>query len=198
MHYATRNHALAPATRWVLEEGRLQLEDGKGPPRVVPLGWVRELRLDFAPTRPERNRFRCRLKLFNGETLTFFNRTYAGIYDFRETSAEYVAFVSALRDALARHAPGCRFIAGAGGVSYFFNVLTTVFIFGCFAAIAWFLFVVGLTWMLALKLLILIFYVPVLLRWVVRNRPRDFAPAAIPRAAVSSPVRAGCRISLTS
>lgn len=179
-HYATRNHAFVPATTWVLEGAALRLEDDKGPPRVIPLGQVRALRLDFAPSRPERNRFRCRLTVHPAETLTFYNRTYRGYYDFPETSPEYVAFVRALVAALRLHAPACRFLAGATGISYFFNVLTTAFIFACFAAISWFLFRVGLTWMLAIKILILIFFVPTLIHWVARNRPRGFAPSAIP------------------
>lgn len=180
MRYSTRNHALVPATTWVLDGETLRLEDDKGPPRVIPLGRVRSMRLDFAPTRPERNRFRCRLTLAGGEVLTFFNRSYAGFNRFPDTSAEYVAFVRACTAALMRHAPGCQFFAGATWPSYFFNLLTTGFIFLCFAAIAWFLMRVNLTWMIALKILILIFYVPVLIRWVVRNRPHAFHPGAIP------------------
>jgi len=180
MRYATRNHALVPAMIWTLDGAALLLDDGKGPPRMVPLDRVRALRLDFAPTRPERNRFRCRLTLMGGEILTFFNRTYAGFSDFRDTSAEYVAFVQGLVAALRQHAPGCRFRAGAGGPVYVLNVLATVFVFCCFGAIAWFLFLINLTWLLAVKILILIFYVPVLIYWVVRNRPRTFPPAAIP------------------
>ncbi len=74
-------------------------------------------------------------------------------------------------------------------MSYFFNVLTTLFVFACFAAIAWFLFRVNLTWMLVIKVLILVFYVPVLLRWVVRNRPRAFAPAVIPADVLPPAIR---------
>lgn len=180
MRYATRNHALVPAITWVLVGDTLRLEDDKGPPRVIPFRRVREMRLDFAPTRPERNRFRCRLTLVGGEVLTFFNRTYKGLYQFPDTSAEYVAFVGALKDALKHHAPGCQFFAGATWPAYFFNALTTGFIFLCFAAIAWFLVRVNLTWLVAIKILLLIFYVPVLLRWVVRNRPREFQPTRIP------------------
>ena len=180
MRYPTRNHALVPAVTWVLDGAIVRLEDGQGPPREVALAQVRALRLDFAPTRPERNRFRCRLVLASGETLTFFNRTYAGLNDFRDTSAAYAAFVTALVSALRRHAPGCRYRAGTGVAVYALNLLATGFIFCCFGAIAWFLYRINLTWMLVLKILILIFYVPALLYWVVRNRPRAFDPTAIP------------------
>jgi hypothetical protein len=180
MRYATRNHALVPATVWTLDGAALTLEEGKRPPRVLPLAAVHALRLDFAPTRPERNRFRCRLTLHGGTTLTFFNRTFAGFADFRETSADYVAFVQALVAALRQHSPQCQFIAGATWPSYLFNLAATAFVFLCFAAISWFLLRVNLTWLIALKVLILLFYVPTLLRWVARNRPRRFHPVTIP------------------
>lgn len=180
MRYATRNHALVPATTWVLDGGVLRQEDDKGPPREIPLDRVRVLRLDFAPTRPERNRYRCRLELAGGETLTIFNRTYVSFGNFADTSADYVAFVQALIAALRQHAPRCEWIAGASAASYFFNLLATGFIFGCFGLISFFLFSVGLTWLIVLKILLLLFYVPVLLRWVMRNRPRAFSPKLIP------------------
>ena len=188
MRYPTRNHAFAPKTTWVIEEPWLRLEEERNPPvppRSVPLGEIVRVRLDFAPTRPERNRYRCRLTLRTGETLEFFNRTYAGVYDFRDTSAEYVGFVRALHDALAAGAalaPGRRFVTGAGWGSYAANLVATAFVFLCFGVIAWFLARVNLTWMIGLKLLILIFYVPTLLRWVARNRPGDYRPEAIPAA----------------
>ncbi len=84
------------------------------------------MRLDFDPTRMERDRFRCRLELASGETLAFFNRTYRGIADFQDTSAEYTAFVRQLHEALARHHPGCRFTAGVSGVCYALNLAALI------------------------------------------------------------------------
>lgn len=178
--YATRNDAFSPATIWVLDGAVLRIEPDKGAPRAIPLGQVRSLRLDYAPTRPERNRYRCQLMLPSGQTLTCFNRTCAGIYDFRDTSADYVGFVSALAAALAQHAPGCRFVTGATHASYAFNLAATAFVLLLLGSVAWFLLVSGLVWLLAIKALFLLFYLPTLFRWVARNRPRSFDPAAIP------------------
>jgi hypothetical protein len=36
-----------------------------------------------------------------------------------------------------------------------------------------------LTWLIAVKLLILIFYLPALVRWLARNRPRPLVPSAL-------------------
>jgi len=185
--YATRNHAFTPACVWTLEGATLRIEDATGGERVVPLAEVKEMRLDFAPTRPELNRFRCRLALRDGGSLEFFNRTYAGVYDFRDTSAEYVAFVQVLAAALVSHAPGCGFFSGATSASYLLNVLATAGLFVCFGLISFFLLASGLTWLIAVKLLILIFYLPALARWLARNRPRPLVPSSLPPELLPAP-----------
>lgn len=177
--YATRNDAFSLARVWTLEGATLRITDSKGGERLIPLAGVNDVRLEFAPTRPELNRFRCRLTLRSGEKLEFFNRTYAGLYDFRDTSADYSGFVRALTAALARHAPGCRCLAGASGATYVLSVLATVGLVLCLGLISVFLLASGLTWLIAIKLVIVIFYVPALVRWLKRNRPRPLNPVAL-------------------
>jgi hypothetical protein len=181
MRYATRNHAFAPACTWVLNDGMLQREvaDG-GPPAPYLLATVTKLRLDFHPTRADRNCFRCRLRLRDGRRLELLNRTWRGPLNFVDTSADYVAFVTALVAEVHRHAPGCRFAAGTTPLHYAVNLGATAFIALCFAAIAWFLARVNLTWMVGIKIVVILFYLPTLLRWLSRNRPRGFTPPAIP------------------
>lgn len=128
MRDTTRNHAFVPATVGVLDGGLLRLANDKGPPRTVPLAEVAEVRLSFAPTRPEPRRYRCRLTLRSGVTLKFFNRTYRGVYDFSDTSAAYVAFVQALHAAIVQYAPDCRFAAGADSGAYALNWAAMVFV----------------------------------------------------------------------
>jgi hypothetical protein len=196
--YATRNDALSLARVWQLDGAVLRINDVKGGEQVVRLSEVKDVRLEFAPTRPELNRFRCQLTLRNGERLEFFNRTYAGLYDFRDTSAEYVGFVQALMGALVRQAAGCRFLAGASGANYLLSVAATVGLILCFGLISFFLLASGLTWLIAVKLLILAFYLPTLVRWLKRNRPQSFAPAAIPGALLPAPVSMAEASSLTA
>jgi hypothetical protein len=180
MRYATRNHAFVPATTWVLGEGVLQLEDDKGPPRVLALADVAQVRLEFAPSRPEPTRYRCRLTLRQGTTLDFFNRTYRGVYDFADTSTEYVTFVQALHAALVKHAPGCRFIAGATGASYALSLMATGFLVILMIIAALFLYFNGLAWLILLKVSLIAIFAPNLFRWLARNKPRVYASAAIP------------------
>jgi len=181
MRYPTRNHAFVPATTWVIDGAELRLEDDKGPPRVIALAEITEVRLEFAPTRPERNRFRCRLTLRGRQTIEFYNRTYAGVYDFRDTSAGYRAFVQALTAALAQHAPGCRCLAGAlPAIFWINNAILGVVAIAVIAAMFFFI-TVGNFWVVIIKLLLVAFYTPVAVRWFQKNRPREFVLPAIPQ-----------------
>jgi len=180
MRYPTRNHAFVPATTWVIDGAELRLEDDKGPPRVIALAEITEVRLEFAPTRPEPMRYRCRLTLRKGTPIEFFNRTYRGVYDFADSSEGYVAFVRALHEALVAHSPGCRFVAGATGVGYALNLVATVFLVVLMVGAALFLYFNGLAWLILLKLSLIAIFAPNLFRWLARNKPRVYAFAAIP------------------
>ncbi len=181
LRYTTKNNALTSSQTWVLDGASLRVENlTGGSPRVVPLSSIRSLRLDYAPSRPERNRYRCTLLATGFFGLEFYNRTYKAPFVFNDTSPEYVAFVRALHAALIAHAPRCRYHAGAGWGSYVLNLLVTVWIALCFAAISWFLSRVNLTWMIAIKIALLLFYMPALVHWVHRNRPREYEPESIP------------------
>ncbi len=180
VRYATRNDAFVPAVTWELAGAVLRLADGKGPPREIPLHRAVSLHLAYAPTRPELNRYRCRLKLNHGEVLTCFNRTYKGIYDFQETNVEYITFVIALTKALALYAPACRFYSGESGSSYTLNVLVTIGLLVGLVLLGVFMALVGFGWLLVLKLALMAYYTPALYRWLKRNRPTPFAPEKIP------------------
>ncbi len=193
MRYITRNHAFAPTTMWVIDGGSLRLEQQAAPPvppRVVPLVAIAQVRLEFAPTRFEPRRFRCRLTLHSGETLEFFNRTYAGLADFRDTSAAYRDFVGALHDALAARAelaPGRGFVAGSTAGAYAASAAGLGVALVALAVAALLLIATGLWWLLIVKLAVIALSVPVAMRWMQRNRPRPYDPAAIPAEVLPGP-----------
>lgn len=179
-HYATRNNALTPAVVWKLRGDRLRREDGKGPPREVMLKEVQAVQLEFTPTRPERNRYRCRLTLRNATRLEFYNRTYRGVYDFADTSEAYVDFVQSLHAALAKHAPGCRFISGASSASFALNVVMLGLVLAVVLGALVFFVMAGMLWVVLIKLLLILFYTPTAINWVSRNKPKGYRPGAIP------------------
>lgn len=178
--YATRNNAFTPAVVWTLCGDRLRREDGKGRPRETWLRDVRAVQLQYAPTRPERNRYRCRITLSNGTKLEFFNRTYRGVYDFEDTSEAYAKFVTALHAELSRHARDCRFQAGSSAGSYWGNFALLVAI--CVVVLGALLFFLsaGLFWVAAIKVVLIVFYLPTAIRWLRRSKPQFYIPGSIP------------------
>lgn len=187
MRYATRNNALEPAVTWVLDDAVLRLEDGNAPPREIPLREIAGIELTFSPTRFEPNRFLCRLRLNGGGQREFFNRTYRGIADFQDTSAEYTTFVRQLHEALARHHPGCRFAAGVSGARYALNVAALILAGVVLLGALMFFVLVGLVWVALIKLVLVVFYTPAALRWLKRNHMRTYDPLAIPKELLPCP-----------
>lgn len=178
--YATRNNAFMPPCLWVLDGPVLREETEGGAVHAWPLADVVSVNLQFMPTRPEQNRYRCRLHLRNGRVREFFNRTYLGPYQFRATNEAYVVFVDALHRALAVHAPGCCFTAGTTRAGYAVNVFAAIFLGAVLAAVAVFFMTVGLVPIAVIKVIFILFYLPTLLRWFRRNRPVDYEARAIP------------------
>jgi hypothetical protein len=180
LRYPTRNHAFVPAVEWTLTGTHLTCGDGKAPPHVIALSDVRSVRLEFAPTRPERNRYRCRLTLANAQVMEFFNRTYRGVYDFEDTSAAYVEFVQALLLALPRQAPQCRFISGATPGNYALGVVGFLVAGGAVLLVLIFALTSGLWWLVLIKAAIIVFYLPAAWQWLRRNRECMFSPESPP------------------
>lgn len=164
----------------MLDGATLQITEPEAPPRVIPVAEIAGVRLDFNPTRPEPHRYRCILTLRNGRELHLLNRTYAGIYDFRDTSPEYVRFIRQLHAALAQHSPNCRFSAGASRASYLFSGLCLVFAALAVIGALVFFVTVGLIWIAAIKVLLVLFFTPTAIKWMQRNQPRLYQPGEIP------------------
>lgn len=178
LSYAARNHAFTPAVELAIEGAVLWRVDGAGPPQAIALAAVREVWLEFCPTRPERNRYRCRVVLAGGRAVEFFNRTYRGVYDFHDTSADYVEFVHALVAAIA--SSSCRFVAGADGGRYALSVAGFLVAVGAVALVLVFALTTGLWWLVLAKAALIAFYLPAAWGWLRRNREQVFAPNAVP------------------
>jgi hypothetical protein len=192
LRYTTRNNAFTPKRTFALAGDQLIVETAGHATAVVPLREISQVALAFAPTRPERNRFRCALRTTRNGPLVFFNREYRGVLDFLDASAEYTAFVRALNESLARAQPACRYVAGASQAAYVASIAAMVFALIVLIAVAVLLFSIGLSWLVVLKALLIAFYTPTAIHWLKVNRPRSYTPDAIPSnvlpLAVSAPM----------
>lgn len=182
--YVTRNSALTKRCRWVLDGAVLREEPEGQRPQAWPLVDVVEVNLQFAPTRVDRNCHRCRLRMRDGRKFDLLNRTYAGPYQFQDTSAEFVAFIGALHVALAARSPGCAFTTGTTPVKYALNLMISIFTGLILIAAGWYFVIVGFVGVAAVKMLLILFYLPILWKWFKRNKPSRYQPHELPSAAL--------------
>lgn len=141
---------------------------------------ISEVHLAYTPTRVARNRFRARIVYRDGGMTELFNTHYAGIAEFPELNEPYTAFITELHRRLAAKGKDVRYRRGSGMGGYIANWLLTVFIFAMIALAFVLLVAWGLVWIAVIKLAIILFFVPTLIRFMLKSKPGTYDPLAIP------------------
>lgn len=177
--YHTRNNQLSPATTWTLDETGVRMTNTAVDTRI---DWseIREIRLQYAPTRYIANRYTCQINLVSGGSVWFSSHHVDGSFSEEDRGQEYERFVRELMKQAVAHNPSCRLASGAGAWSYFSKLLIMSFS-------TWMLFVLfklfmafGLTWLAVLKLTVVALLVPRLLRWLKVSKGKSFTVYSIP------------------
>jgi len=173
-----RAHALRVFFRVIWPWTGIRIE--KGGAARFPYAAMAELRLSYDPTRFDTRRYRCDVRLANGERGTLWSTHFAGVAEFEDRAATYTPFVRALVAQVAAANPKCSFRAGTRPLAYWSGQL---FLLAMAIAAVWVLALVGgsalseVTWT---KLFIVIGLIPLALVYARKNRPRIFQPTAIP------------------
>jgi hypothetical protein len=102
---------------------------------TVDLRQVREVRLTYEPKTFAQRVFRLTMRLEGGRTVTFSSISWASMVEARRQDGPYRAFVLALIAAVARAAPGARFVGGRTPPAW---IGLTILAFGTLVAIALF------------------------------------------------------------
>ncbi|MCF3649238.1 hypothetical protein [Synoicihabitans lomoniglobus] len=186
LFYTTRNDAFSSPMTLTLTGQNVACSTG-AKELFHSLRTARSIRLEFAPTRVEPNRFRCRLEFRSGRTIIFYNRSYVSFATFTDSSGAYRVFVMGLTEALAQRSPACRFLAGTHPANYGAGVVGMVVAIGAVIVVAAFLLISGLWWLLLVKAVLIVIYLPLAWRWLRRNRQRSFEAVAIPDAVLPKP-----------
>lgn len=185
LQYQTRNNQLSPPTTWSLDEEGIRMTNQAVDSLIV---WkdIREIRLQYAPTRYIANRYTCQINLHSGGSAWFSSHYVDGSFTEEDRGREYDRFVRELMNQTVVHNPACRLTSGAGAWSYFSKLLIMSFS-------AWMLFVLfklfmafGLTWLAVLKLTVVAFLMPRLLRWLKVSKGTRFTVHTIPAGLLPS------------
>ena len=142
---------------------------------------IAEVHLAYAPTRVARNRYRARIVYRDGGMAELTNTHYAGIGDFPELNEPYTAFLTELHRRLAAKGKDIVYRRGSGIGGYIANWLLTIFVFAMIALAFVLLMAWGLVWIAVVKLAIVLFFVPTLIRFMLQSTPGTYDPLAIPK-----------------
>ncbi|MBU0742576.1 hypothetical protein KKG45_07530 [bacterium] len=173
-----RLNALEKETTLTLDETTLRVER-EGRLEQRPLSHITAVRLSCNPSRVDLGRYDCRLETRDGARLTVCSTTYLGFGKFGSQAPAYGTFVRELHDRLAPLG-GIRFARGDPPLRFYGSL-------GCFIASLLLVFAAplatGLLFMprvAAAKLLVMIFFIPWIIRYAKLNRPRSYEPSLIP------------------
>ena len=89
-------------------------------------------------------------------------------------------FVHELNRRIAEVNPAAAFKQGSSWAGYIFAILVTIVLVLVIIGAGMFFLTAGMVWVAAIKLAILIFFFPRLLRYVKRNKPGTYDPFNLP------------------
>jgi hypothetical protein len=148
-------------------------------PLVIPFPAITRIRLRYFPTRVQRNRFECIVTTRTFGEFKITNEGYKGFLQFEDQSAGYRVFVTELCRRVAVAAPQATFVRGRALVVY---LIEHAFLLGALIALGFVLWTLGgaLRGLVLVKLAIIAFYLPTVVRYAWRSLPAPFDPLNVP------------------
>jgi hypothetical protein len=181
LRYTYRQSILTQPWTFSLEDNALLWqEEGKPSIIKIALNDISSVQPVFDPTRVQLNRYVLNLKTTNGKTIKLASTSYKGISDFEDQAASYTPFVQALHAQLAKANPSALFVKGISKTGYFFSFLVLIFLALLFV-IGGLLLLNGVTHpVIFIKLVLLLFFIPALWRYLKCNKPGTYDPMNLP------------------
>ena len=180
MEYVQKLNHFSAARTWQLDHSGLNWSDSKGESGRIAYTAITAVRLRFEPSRAERRRFAMRIRAGSEYVIT--NINYRGVLDFEDQSSQFSEFVRALHGQLSQANPQVAYQAGSTAAAFAGNLFFMVFVAGVLLAAVLFLVFAGMLWLVAVKVLLILFYLPTALKVLRRNRPGTYDPLNIPPA----------------
>jgi len=161
-------------------EDALHWQDDDKPEVSLPYADIKSVEAQFAPSRVQANRYLLRLHSKHHGKVDITNTTYKGIGDFEELNETYVPFVRELHRKIAKVNPAAQFKQGSSWAGYIFSIFVTIALVLVIIGAGMFFLAVGMLWIAAIKLVILLFFFPRLMCYVKRNKPGNYDSCNLP------------------
>ena len=178
--YSHRNSLLHNNRTYKIRNDKLVWQDDDIPEVSLEYSNIKTVEAQFAPTRVQSNRYLLRLTTKSKGKVDITNTTYKGIGHFEELNQTYVPFVRELNRRIAEKNPKIQFKKGSSWAGYVFSIFIGILLFVVIIAAFLFFLNAGVLWLAAIKLIILIFFFPRLLRYIKRNKPASYDPLNLP------------------
>ena len=178
--YSFRSNAFVGERTYRLTDDALTVEEDGKPLDGAFYDGISEARLAYAPTRFATNRFGAQIVFREGGMAELFNTDYKSVGNFPEKNAEYGGFLAELHRRLADKGKNVYFRRGSSPGAYAASWFLTIFIFGMLALASILLIAWGLVWIAVVKIAVIVFFIPTLIRYMQRAKPGTYDPRAIP------------------
>lgn len=141
---------------------------------------IKSISLKYDPTRVQTNRYLMDIEFKNVPRLRVINSSYEGFADFKDLSNQYHGFVTALHKKLTAKDLNIQYKAGASSLSYAASVLCLIFACVILLFSSGYLLLSGMLWIVFIKLILMVVYLPAAWKYMKRNKPRNYQPDNIP------------------
>jgi hypothetical protein len=182
--YTVRANAFTGRRTFRLTDNALTWEEDGKPLDGVFYDDVAEVRMRYAPSRAWTNRYVAQILFREGGMVELSNMDFVGFANMREQNADYAAFLRAFHRRLAERNATAIFRKGSSAAAYAGNLALTAFILAMIVLAAVLLVTWGFVWIAAVKLVIVVLFVPVLFRFIRRAKPETYDPRALPADAL--------------
>ncbi len=178
MKYTQRLNAFKPTVTWEVRNNGFVWSDDKGGAGEIPWGRIKSVRLRLEPSRAERRRVALHIYTPIDHPIT--NIHYKGPMNFKAQSVEFKAFVLTFHGKFPKDT-NTIFYKGSTRAAYIGNALVTLGLLVFMFLLAPLLALTGIPSISSIvRILIIIIFVPTLLKLLVKNKPATYDPQNIP------------------
>ncbi|MAX27252.1 MAG: hypothetical protein CMJ19_22375 [Phycisphaeraceae bacterium] len=179
--YTYRQSILTKPWTFTLTNDAMSFQEEGRPAVLVAYSQIKQVKPKFDPTRVQRNRHVFDVHLNNGRTYKIASMTYKGINDFEDQAEQYTLFIKAFHERLANANTTVTYRKGISGLGYVASVGMLVFLFLLLIVAIGFMVTGTFNMIILAKFVLLLFFIPTLIRYLKKNKPSTYDPHNLPQ-----------------
>ena len=183
--YTHRHHAFAKERTYRLTADALTWsEEGDWVVQRMPYADIASVRLAYRPSRAQTDRYMATIVSRKGGAVVLTNTSFQSFGSFVSDDATYSGFMRALHQHLADSGSTAHFRKGSSVLGYAVNMAISLGVLAALVIVGGYMLVHGVYGLVAVKLLVIAFFLPTLYRFMLRSRPGSYDPRDLPQAAL--------------